>query len=85
MKNPRRIAAGKRNRELRKSVSDETRELLRQAALRNKPWRFSTGPRTQRGKLVASANSKARTKFRDEMDSITQARELLKRMRTKSY
>ena len=57
---PNRVAAGKRNRLLRKGLSPEGRERLRQSALANRPWRFSTGPRTPEGKARAAANGKKR-------------------------
>ena len=57
---PRRVAAGRRNRQQRGPLSPETRERLRQAALRNQPWRASTGPRTAAGKVKSAANGKRR-------------------------
>jgi hypothetical protein len=41
-------------------LSPEARERLRQAALRNQPWRASTGPRTTAGKVKSAANGKRR-------------------------
>lgn len=58
--NPRRVAAGKLNRSKRKGLTPEGRARLRQAALRGRPWRFSTGPRTEPGKATASLNGKRR-------------------------
>jgi len=60
--NAKRVAAGKRNRLKRRGLTPEGRERLRQAALTNRPWRFSTGPRTARGKASAAANGKKRQK-----------------------
>src|SRR5579871_5740134 len=60
--NPRRVAAGKLNRAKRKGITTEGRERLRQAALRNHPWRFSTGPRTPSGKARVAASAKSRKK-----------------------
>jgi hypothetical protein len=57
-KNLRRVAAGRRNRAKRKGLSPEGRERLREAALRNRPWRLSTGPRTPEGKARAAQNNK---------------------------
>ena len=62
--NPKRVAAGKRNGLRRKGLTLKGRERLREAALRNQPWRFSTGPRTARGKASAAANGKTRRKGR---------------------
>jgi hypothetical protein len=39
-------------------LTPEGRERLRQAALRNQPWRFSTGPRTPEGKAQMVLNGK---------------------------
>ena len=56
--NPRRVAAGRRNRQLRKGLTPEGRERLRQAALANRPWESSTGPRTPEGKAKVALNGK---------------------------
>ena len=56
---PKRVAAGKRNRAKRGPLTDEGREALRQAALANRPWDSSTGPRTPEGKARAARNCKA--------------------------
>jgi hypothetical protein len=56
--NPRRIAAGRRNRLLRGPLTVEGRERLRQAALRNKPWLYSTGPRSDEGKFRSANNGR---------------------------
>lgn len=63
--NPRRVAAGRRNRRLRGPLTPEGRERLRQAALANQPWLKSTGPRTKAGKAKVSLNGKRkqRTKY----------------------
>ena len=58
--NPKRVAAGKRNRALRKALAPEALQRLRDHALRDKPWRFSTGPTTAAGKARAAANGKKR-------------------------
>ena len=54
--NPRRVAAGRRNRLRRGALTTEGRERLRQAALKHRPWRYSTGPRTEAGKARSAAN-----------------------------
>lgn len=38
----------------------EGREKLRETALRNRPWKFSTGPRTAAGKARVALNGKRR-------------------------
>lgn len=48
--NPRRVAAGRRNRVLRGNLTAAGRERLRQSTLMHKPWEHSTGPRTDEGK-----------------------------------
>ena len=58
--NPKRVAAGKRNRALWRGLTDAGRERLRQSAMRNQPWRFSTGPRTEAGKAKVARNGKVR-------------------------
>ena len=56
--NPRRVAAGKRNRALRKELTEEGRRRLQEAAHRNQPWQHSTGPKTPTGKARAAQNAK---------------------------
>jgi len=58
--NPRRVAAGRRNRALRGPLSPDGRDRLREAALANRPWRFSTGPRSVAGKLRVAENGRGR-------------------------
>lgn len=58
--NPKRVAAGKLNRAKRKGLTTDGRQRLRRAAKANQPWRFSTGPRTDEGKVTAAANGKKR-------------------------
>ena len=60
--NPKRVAAGRLNRSKRKGLTPQGRERLRQAALANRPWEFSTGPRTPEGKARVALNGKARQK-----------------------
>jgi hypothetical protein len=57
---PRRVAAGKMNWARRGPLSAAGRERLRQAALRNKPWEYSTGPRTPAGRAKSAKNGKCR-------------------------
>ena len=58
--NPKRVAAGRRNRRKRKSLTEDGRRRLRDAAIRNKPWLNSTGPRTAAGKAQAAHNGRKR-------------------------
>lgn len=57
MPNPKRVAAGKRNRQLRGPWSEASLQRLREAARANQPWLASTGPRSQRGKQIVSKNA----------------------------
>src|SRR5580700_3390084 len=56
--NPRRAAAGRLNRMKRRGLTDEGRQRLRAAALLNKPWLFSSGPKTPEGKQRVALNGK---------------------------
>lgn len=51
-----RILAGHRNRQLSGPLTELGRQRLREAALRNRPWQFSTGPRSPDGKARAALN-----------------------------
>jgi hypothetical protein len=42
------------------STGAKARERLRQAALKNKPWLLSTGPRTPQGKAKVAQNGRVR-------------------------
>ena len=53
---PRRVTAGRLNRLKRRGLTAAGRERLRQAALVNRPWEFSTGPRTVEGRARAAQN-----------------------------
>lgn len=59
-KNPKRVAAGRANRAKRGPLTPAGRERMRQAALANRPWVHSTGPKTEAGKRQAARNGKAR-------------------------
>ena len=72
---PARIAAGRRNRELRGPLSDAGRVRLREAALRNRPWEFATGPRTPAGRAKVALNGK---RHRKGVLSARERRRLLK-------
>jgi hypothetical protein len=56
--NPRRVAAGRANRAKRGPLTQEGRERLRTAALRNKPWLRSTGPKSPEGRAQSAINGK---------------------------
>ena len=58
--NPRRVAAGRVNGPKRGPLTAEGRQQLQEAALRNQPWRFSTGPKTAAGKAQVVKNGKKR-------------------------
>ena len=55
-KNPKRVEAGRRNRKKRQGLSEQGRQLLREAAHRNRPWDLATGPKTSKGKLKVVTN-----------------------------
>ena len=58
--NPKRVAAGRRNRSLAGPLSEAGRAALREAVEKNRPWSFSTGPKTPEGKRRSSANGRTR-------------------------
>jgi len=62
VKNPRRVLAGRLNRRKWKGLTAAGRQRLREAALRNRPWEHSTGPRTLEGKRRSAVNGKRRQK-----------------------
>jgi hypothetical protein len=85
-KSLRRVAAGRENRSRRGPLTEEGRERLRMAALRDRPWEHATGPRTDVGKAQAVQNGKRRQvgprsvrKMRAELAAV---RALLQDMRT---
>ena len=57
-KNPKRVEAGKRNRQLRGPITQPGLDRLRTAARANRPWEKSTGPITQSGKAIVARNGK---------------------------
>jgi hypothetical protein len=44
----------------RRGFTAEGRQRLRELALTNRPWRFSTGPRSVEGKLRVAENGRGR-------------------------
>jgi hypothetical protein len=83
--NPRRVAAGRLNRAQRGSLTDAGRERLRQAALLNRPWQHSTGPRTPAGRAQSVLNGKRRQRgpqsIREIRAELKEVRELVRQMR----
>jgi hypothetical protein len=83
--NPRRVAAGRANRQLSGPLTDAGRERLREAALQNKPWLHSTGPRTPGGRARAARNGKRRQtgpqSVREMQADLREVRALLEEMR----
>src|SRR5436190_997516 len=55
---PRRSRIARENRAKWRGHSAAGLERLREAALWNKPWRFSTGPRTVLGKKICANNGR---------------------------
>jgi hypothetical protein len=84
--NPRRVAACRLNLTKRKGLTPEGRERLRQAAIKNQPWRFSTGPRTAAGKAKMILNGKKRQlgprSVREVRAELAGLRALLRDMQT---
>ena len=58
--NPRRVAAGRRNRQKRGPLTAAGRERLRAAALAGRPWEHATGPKTAAGKARSARNGASR-------------------------
>jgi hypothetical protein len=83
--NPRRVLAGRLNRQKRGELAPEGRERLRQSALQNRPWRFSTGPTSTEGKAAVARNGKAcqkgPTSVRAARREARVVRELIRAMR----
>ena len=85
-KNPKRVAAGKRNRSLRRGLTAGGVRRLRDAALMHQPWTHSTGPKTAAGKQKVSQNGRwrqtgqtSKRQLRAELASVCQlARDLAK-------
>lgn len=79
-----RVAAGKLNRKLRGPLSSAGRQRLREAVLREQPWRYSTGPRTANGKAAVARNGrmrmKGKTSVRERRAMVVEANSLISQM-----
>ena len=82
--NPRRVAAGRRNWLKRGPRTPAGRERLRQSTLKNKPWLWSTDPRTPEGKAKVAANGRKHQKgeksVRQLRASVADVRLMVERM-----
>jgi hypothetical protein len=83
--NPKRVAAGKRNRQRWKGFTEDGLDRLQQSALANRPWTSSTGPRTAKGKTRSTANNKKQQlgpkSVREIREEVRGLRQLLGAMR----
>ena len=77
-KNPLLVAAGRMNGRLRRPWTDRDRQVQRENALRQEPWQFTTGPKTEEGRRQSAANGR---KHRAKPGSRRSVRALLKQMR----
>ncbi len=67
MKSPYRVAAGRANQKLRGPFTADGLQRLREAAMGNKAWLLSTGPKTAAGKAKVALNG--RKHMKDEMSA----------------
>lgn len=58
--NPRRVAAGRINRSLRRGLTEAGRHRLRESALRSQPWKFAIGPKSATARQQSAQNGKVR-------------------------
>ena len=83
--NPARSAAGRANRAKRRGLTADGRERLRAAALANRPWMHSTGPKSPEGKARVAQNGKRRQlgvlSVRELRAELAEMRSLLNAMR----
>ena len=56
--NPKRVSAGRLNRQKWSGITAEGRQRLRASCLKHAPWKLSTGPRTVEGKARSAANAR---------------------------
>lgn len=87
-KNPKRIAAGKRNRAKAGPASEATRQKLRDAIFAHKPWLRSTGPKSCEGKARTAKNALRKQNLTDTQALIFRVKEhakLLTQLRRTAY
>jgi len=69
---------------LRGPLTAKGRERLRQSAMKNRPWTFSTGPKTPQGKARAAANGRGKqrgdTSIRQVRAELADVRSLIQEM-----
>lgn len=84
VKNPKRVAAGRRNRQLRGALTPDGRERLRAATLQHRPWEHATGPQTEAGKAQSAKNGAYRQQgersLRDVRREVADVGNLIKSM-----
>lgn len=88
VKNPKRIAAGKRNRAKAAPITEATRQKLRDAIFARKPWLKSTGPKSSSGKKRTAKNAAKTHNTNDTEELIRRVREhaqLLAQLRRTAY
>ena len=82
-------AANKLNRARRRGLTEEGRARLRASALAHKPWRYSTGPRTQAGKRKVALNGKKRQlgprSVREIKADLSGVRDLLQQLKASRH
>ena len=61
--NPKRVSAGRLNRQKWPGITAEGRQRLRASCLKHAPWKLSTGPRTVEGKARSAANARVLQKW----------------------
>lgn len=57
-------------KERKKNWTVKGLENLREAALKNKPWEYSTGPKTNEGKAISSRNNTRHGGYSIEMAEV---------------
>jgi len=84
-KNPKRVAAGRRNARLRGGWTAEQRTAAKRRAQLHRPWEHSTGPCTPEGKAKAAENGRyaqqGDTSIRQVRNELGDTRGLVAEMR----